>query len=155
TRARRPIRQPGRASPGRQCTWRVTRTMPAASRSMRISIRWPRKVRLRNVSDFQVAGRTGAYASMSPLLANAQTAESVDQALQVSRRARKEVSGVVAGRFGAHVERRLERAAGEIGSEPGRGIGAATDRVGGDRPLCNAHAGRSDRRDGRRANGVV
>jgi hypothetical protein len=50
----------------RQCAWRVSRATPAASRSMRISMRWPRKVRLRNVSDFQLEGRTGAYASMSP-----------------------------------------------------------------------------------------
>ena len=37
-----------------------------ASRSMRISRRWPRKLRLRNVSECQLAGRTGAYASTSP-----------------------------------------------------------------------------------------
>src|SRR2546430_9865558 len=58
-----------------------------------------------------------------PRLANAQSAEAVDEVLQVSPGARKKIPDIVAGRLGAYVERRLERAAAEIGGEPGRGIG--------------------------------
>ena len=43
-----------------QCTCRVSRSAPPASRSMRISSRWPRKLRLCRVSDFQPGGSTGA-----------------------------------------------------------------------------------------------
>ena len=58
-------------------------------------------------------------------LADAQSAEAVDQALQISAGAREEVPDIVAGRLRAHVERRRERAAGEVGGKPGRGIGFA------------------------------
>src|SRR5437763_11719494 len=47
-----------------------------------------------------------------PRLADAQSAEAVDQTLQISAGARQEVLDIVTGRLGAYVERRLERAAG-------------------------------------------
>ena len=46
-----------------------------------------------------------------PGIADAQAAEAVQQALQVAPGAGEEIAGVVAGRFGAYVEGRLERAA--------------------------------------------
>jgi hypothetical protein len=44
---------------GAQCTVRVRRTTPAGSRATRMSIRCPRKLTLRSVSEFQLLGSIG------------------------------------------------------------------------------------------------
>jgi hypothetical protein len=44
---------------GGQCTVRVRRTTPAGSRATRMSIRCPRKLTLRSVSEFQLLGSIG------------------------------------------------------------------------------------------------
>src|SRR6516162_24106 len=68
-----------------------------------------------------------------PGLADAQSAETVEQALQITARAGDEIAGIVARRFGAHVEGWLERAAREVGGKPGGGIGITANGRRGDR----------------------
>src|SRR5262249_17786819 len=74
-----------------------------------------------------------------PGIADTQSAETIEQALQVAAGACEEVADVVARRLGAHIERRLERATAEVGSEPCRGIDLTAYACGGDRPRCDTH----------------
>lgn len=69
-------------------------------------------------------------------------------------RACEEVAGIIVGCFGAHVQRRFERAPGEVGSKSHVRLDTIADRVGRNRPRGDAPAERADLRDRSRMNGI-